>query len=112
MIEEAFGFGAIAGSAAQLNSFLNRAVEQFRLRSFTEDLVQHLVGNGAIDLLHLETLLQSPPADRLLSHFRRRVAERVAFVVEVAILAQPRNHSFDDARAGTTFRQMLAQLRD
>ena len=112
MIEQAFSFGASFGTAAQPYPFLKRAVEQFRFRRFTEDLIQRFVRNRALDLLHREALLQSPAANRLLPHFRRRIAQRVAFVVEVTILAQSRDHSFDDCLARTAFRQTLAQLRD
>src|SRR5678816_145815 len=101
VIEKAFGLGPSFWPAAKSDAFLKRPVEQLFFRSLRKYLVQRISSNRAIDLLSVQTQFQTSPANRLLSHLRRCITERVAFVIEIAILTQQVNHSFNDGLTGS-----------
>ena len=112
MIEETLGFGASLRAAAQTDAFLNRAVDQIFFWSFRKDLIECFVSDFAVHFLHHKILFEPPPAHRLLTYLRRCVGESVTLIIEIAILAQPGNHSFNYVLTRTSLRQPFAKLRD
>src|SRR6185295_14976574 len=110
VIEKALGLGASLRPATQADALLERTVEQFCFGSLGVDLVERFISNRAINFLLRQTQFQSPASYRLLPNFRRRITKRIAFVVQIAILTQARDHSFDNSLAGTTLRQPLAEF--
>ncbi len=104
MIKKAFGLRASLRPTAQAEAFLQCAIEQIFLWRFSKDLIERFISNRTINFLSGEAKFQTAPADRLLPYLRRRIAQRVAFVIEIALLAQPRNHSFDYRLTGTSLR--------
>src|SRR6185295_3616794 len=110
MIEQLFRFFTSLRPTAQADAFRKRAVEQFLFRGFSKDLIERFVGDSAINFSFRQTQFQTTATNWLLPHFRRGIAERVAFVVEIAILAQPRNDCFNDGFTRTTLCQTFTQF--
>src|SRR5690242_4873886 len=113
MIEETPGLGAILRLSAYAQSFGDRLVNQLLFRSLGVNHLERLIRDTAVDFFELQIALESPPAHRFLFHLVRRVTEREALVVEIAILTQPRDHSFNHFLIGpASTQQTFTQLSD
>src|SRR2546423_15296620 len=111
MIEKLLSFCARLWLAAQANSFGDRTIDQITFGCCLKDFMQRSFRSLLINFLQPEISLQPAPADWPLAQSQSGVAVRKLRIVEITILAEPRDDFLDICfRRTASFQEPLAQL--